>query len=98
MFVEEPFAGYEGRWISMPPRNVVPKPKQRPAPAAVGGLQPARDDPDAPRSGGSGALSFSFVEPEEAKEWVDSYYELIASDSACRPASRSTPTSPSCCR
>src|SRR5215212_8997724 len=28
MFVEEPFAGYEGRWVSMPPRNVVPKPKQ----------------------------------------------------------------------
>ena len=32
MFVEEPFAGYEGRWISMPPRNVVPKPRQRPHP------------------------------------------------------------------
>ena len=24
--------GYEGRWISMPPREVVPKPKQRPHP------------------------------------------------------------------
>ena len=32
MFVEEPFAGYEGRWLSMPPRNVVPKPKQQPHP------------------------------------------------------------------
>ena len=32
MFVEEPFAGYDGRWISMPPRNVVPKPRQRPHP------------------------------------------------------------------
>src|ERR687887_1700749 len=30
MFVEEPFAGYDGRWTSMPPRTVVPKPKQKP--------------------------------------------------------------------
>src|SRR5947209_16619269 len=32
MFVEEPFAGYEGEFFSMPPRNVVPKPKQKPHP------------------------------------------------------------------
>src|SRR3954464_3179654 len=32
MFVEEPFAGYDGRWLRMPPRNVVPKPVQRPHP------------------------------------------------------------------
>src|SRR5438309_1405221 len=30
MFVEVPFAGYDGRFISMPPRNVVPKPVQKP--------------------------------------------------------------------
>ena len=34
---------------------------------------------------GIGALSFSFVEPEEAKEWVDEYYEIIASE-RCVPA------------
>src|SRR5919112_5731770 len=32
MFVEEPFAGYDGRWLSMPPRNVVPKTRQKPHP------------------------------------------------------------------
>src|SRR5204862_8200709 len=32
MFVEEPFAGYEGDFFSMPPRNVIPKPKQKPHP------------------------------------------------------------------
>ena len=34
---------------------------------------------------GLGALSFSFVEPEEAKEWVDEYYALIESEE-CVPA------------
>src|SRR6266581_6219372 len=28
MFVEEPFAGYDGRFVKMPQRNVVPKPVQ----------------------------------------------------------------------
>src|SRR3954447_16222028 len=32
MLVEEPFAGYEGEYFSMPPRNVIPKPKQKPPP------------------------------------------------------------------
>src|SRR3989442_2914696 len=32
MFVETPFAGYDGRFVKMPPRNVVPKPLQRPHP------------------------------------------------------------------
>src|SRR5512142_2864559 len=32
MLVEEPFAGYAGRFVSMPRRNVVPKPKQKPHP------------------------------------------------------------------
>src|SRR2546427_12908011 len=29
MFVEEPFAGYDGTYVKMPARNVVPKPLQR---------------------------------------------------------------------
>ena len=32
MMVEEPFAGYDGRCVKMPIRNVVPKPKQKPHP------------------------------------------------------------------
>src|SRR5947208_6006252 len=30
MFVETPFAGLDGDWVQMPPRNVVPKPVQKP--------------------------------------------------------------------
>jgi alkanesulfonate monooxygenase SsuD/methylene tetrahydromethanopterin reductase-like flavin-dependent oxidoreductase (luciferase family) len=84
MFVEEPFAGYEGRWISMPPRNVVPKPKQRPHPPLWVACS-RRETILTAAQRGLGALSFAFVEPEEAKEWVDSYYELITSD-RCLPA------------
>ncbi len=84
MFVEEPFAGYEGRWTSMPPRNVVPKPKQRPHPPLWVACS-RRDTILTAAQRGLGALSFAFVEPEAAKEWVDSYYELIASE-RCVPA------------
>jgi alkanesulfonate monooxygenase SsuD/methylene tetrahydromethanopterin reductase-like flavin-dependent oxidoreductase (luciferase family) len=84
MFVEEPFAGYEGRWISMPPRNVVPKPRQRPHPPLWVACS-RRETILTAAQRGLGALSFAFVEPEAAKEWVDSYYELIASD-RCVPA------------
>jgi alkanesulfonate monooxygenase SsuD/methylene tetrahydromethanopterin reductase-like flavin-dependent oxidoreductase (luciferase family) len=84
MFVEEPFAGYEGRWISMPPRNVIPKPKQRPHPPLWVACS-RRETILTAAQRGLGALSFAFVEPEAAKEWVDSYYELIASD-GCVPA------------
>ena len=29
MMVETPFAGWDGKWLQMPPRNVVPKPLQQ---------------------------------------------------------------------
>src|SRR5436305_6642558 len=32
MFVEEPFAGYKGKWLEMPVRNVMPKRLQKPHP------------------------------------------------------------------
>ncbi len=84
MFVEEPFAGYEGRWISMPTRNVVPKPMQRPHPPLWMACS-RRESILTAAENGIGALSFSFVEPEDAKEWVDSYYETITSEK-CTPA------------
>jgi len=84
MLVEEPFAGYDGRWISMPPRNVVPKPKQRPHPPLWVACS-RRETILLASQRGLGALSFAFVEPEGAKEWVDSYYETLASKQ-CVPA------------
>jgi alkanesulfonate monooxygenase SsuD/methylene tetrahydromethanopterin reductase-like flavin-dependent oxidoreductase (luciferase family)/putative sterol carrier protein len=79
MMVEEPFAGADGEYVHMPPRNVVPKPKQKPHPPLWVACSRRETILLAARKG-LGALSFSFVEPEQAKEWVDEYYALIQSD------------------
>src|SRR3954447_20658647 len=84
MMVEEPFAGVDGTSISMPPRNVVPKPLQKPHPPLWVACS-RRETIRLAGEKGLGALSFSFVEPEEAKTWVDEYYTIIASD-RCVPA------------
>jgi alkanesulfonate monooxygenase SsuD/methylene tetrahydromethanopterin reductase-like flavin-dependent oxidoreductase (luciferase family)/putative sterol carrier protein len=78
MMVEEPFAGYDGTWLKMPVRNVVPKPKQKPHPPLWAACS-RRDTILAAAKKGIGALSFSFVEPEEAAPWVDDYYSIIES-------------------
>ncbi|MGH9205212.1 MAG: LLM class flavin-dependent oxidoreductase, partial [Acidimicrobiales bacterium] len=83
MFVEEPFAGYEGKYLQMPPRNVVPKPLQKPHPPLWVACS-RRETIHLAATKGVGALSFSFVEPEDAKTWVDDYYATIAS-SECVP-------------
>jgi alkanesulfonate monooxygenase SsuD/methylene tetrahydromethanopterin reductase-like flavin-dependent oxidoreductase (luciferase family)/putative sterol carrier protein len=79
MMVEEPFAGIDGRHVAMPPRNVMPKPKQKPHPPLWVACS-RRDTILLAARKGLGALSFSFIEPEAAKEWVDEYYALIASE------------------
>ncbi len=84
MMSEEPFAGYQGRYLSMPPRNVVPKPKQKPHPPLWVACSRRETILLAARKG-IGALSFSFIEPEEARGWVDDYYRLLASEE-CTPA------------
>ena len=84
MFVEQPFQGYDGRFISMPPRSVVPKPKQKPHPPLWVACSRRETILLAARRG-IGALTFAFIDPEEAKEWVDEYYGIIESDE-CVPA------------
>jgi alkanesulfonate monooxygenase SsuD/methylene tetrahydromethanopterin reductase-like flavin-dependent oxidoreductase (luciferase family)/putative sterol carrier protein len=84
MMTEEPFAGHEGRFLSMPPRNVVPKPKQKPHPPLWLACSRRETILHAAKKG-MGALTFSFLEPEQAKSWVDEYYALIESDQ-CVPA------------
>jgi alkanesulfonate monooxygenase SsuD/methylene tetrahydromethanopterin reductase-like flavin-dependent oxidoreductase (luciferase family)/putative sterol carrier protein len=79
MFVEEPYAGADGEFVQMPPRNVMPKPKQRPHPPLWVACS-RRDTILLAARKGLGALSFSFVEPEQAKEWVDEYHALIESE------------------
>jgi alkanesulfonate monooxygenase SsuD/methylene tetrahydromethanopterin reductase-like flavin-dependent oxidoreductase (luciferase family)/putative sterol carrier protein len=84
MLVEEPFAGIDGRFLSMPPRNVVPKPRQKPHPPLWVACS-RRETIRLAAEKGIGALSFAFVEPEEAAEWVAEYRAIIASEQ-CVPA------------
>ena len=84
MMVEQPFAGVEGRFVTMPPRNVVPKPVQKPHPPLWVACS-RRETIRLAAQKGIGALSFSFVEPEEAAEWVAEYEAIIASQD-CVPA------------
>ncbi|MFD3748542.1 LLM class flavin-dependent oxidoreductase [Nocardia sp. NPDC058633] len=76
---ETPFTGHEGRFVSVPPRNLLPKPKQKAHPPLWMACS-ARTTIETAARHGIGALSFSFVSPEEAKERVDAYYKIIESD------------------
>ncbi len=84
MFVEEPFAGADGQFVRMPPRNVIPKPAQRPHPPLWVACS-RRETIHLAARNGMGALSFSFVEPDDAAKWVREYYDLLASEE-CVPA------------
>ncbi len=84
MLVEEPFGGMDSEFVQMPPRNVVPKPAQKPHPPVWVACSQRETIHLAARTG-IGALSFSFVEPEDAAKWTREYYELIRSPE-CVPA------------
>jgi alkanesulfonate monooxygenase SsuD/methylene tetrahydromethanopterin reductase-like flavin-dependent oxidoreductase (luciferase family)/putative sterol carrier protein len=84
MMVEEPFAGVDGRYVTMPPRNVVPKPLQKPHPPLWVDCS-RRETVRLAAEKGLGALGLAFVEPEEAKVWVDEYYDILISE-RCVPA------------
>lgn len=79
MMVMEPYPGYEGRSFSMPCRNVLPKPKQKPHPPMWMACT-NRDTIKVAAMNGLGALAFSFLDPEEAKKWAEIYYGIIKSD------------------
>ncbi|MGH2725145.1 MAG: LLM class flavin-dependent oxidoreductase [Actinomycetota bacterium] len=84
MFVEEPFAGYDGAFVHVPRRNVIPKSRQRPHPPLWMACSRRETIVQAARKG-LGALSFAFVEPEDARAWADAYWDTITSD-RCVPA------------
>jgi alkanesulfonate monooxygenase SsuD/methylene tetrahydromethanopterin reductase-like flavin-dependent oxidoreductase (luciferase family) len=84
LMVEVPFAGYDGDFVHMPPRNLVPKPLQRPHPPLWVACS-RRESILMAAEKGIGALTFSFIEAAEAKKWVDDYYGIIQS-SDCVPA------------
>jgi alkanesulfonate monooxygenase SsuD/methylene tetrahydromethanopterin reductase-like flavin-dependent oxidoreductase (luciferase family) len=73
---EEPFTGHAGEFVTMPPRNVVPKPRQKPHPPVWVACS-RRDTIHLAAQKAIGALAFAFVDPEEAKYWVDDYYNTL---------------------
>ena len=76
MMTMEPYPGYEGKYFSMPCRNVLPKPVQKPHPPLWVACSNRETIKLAARLG-IGALTFAFVDPEEAKHWVDDYYRIL---------------------
>ena len=79
---ETPFGGVDGEFVTVPPRNVVPKPAQKPHPPLW--VACSRYDTIAlAAEKGMGALSFAFIDPEEAQGWVEGYEEILRS--SCVP-------------
>ena len=76
MMAMDPYPGFDGKYFSMPCRNVVPKPVQRPHPPIWVACSNRETIKLAARLG-IGALTFAFVDPAEAKQWVDDYYCIL---------------------
>ena len=76
MMCMEPYPGFDGKYFSMPTRNIVPKPLQKPHPPLWSACS-NRDSLQLAARLGMGALTFAFVNAEEAKFWVDEYYETF---------------------
>jgi alkanesulfonate monooxygenase SsuD/methylene tetrahydromethanopterin reductase-like flavin-dependent oxidoreductase (luciferase family) len=74
--VMEPYPGFKGQYFSMPARNVVPKPVQKPHPPIWVACS-NRETIHLAAQLGIGALTFAFIDPAEAKQWVDDYYETF---------------------
>ncbi len=79
MMAMDPYPGYEGEYFSMPCRNVVPKPVQKPHPPLWVACS-NRDTIHLAARLGIGALTFAFVDPSEAKHWVDDYYTTLKNE------------------
>jgi alkanesulfonate monooxygenase SsuD/methylene tetrahydromethanopterin reductase-like flavin-dependent oxidoreductase (luciferase family) len=73
---EAPFTGHSGNYVTMPPRNVVPKPMQKPHPPVWVACS-RRETIHLAAQKGIGALTFAFINPEEATHWVGDYYKTL---------------------
>jgi alkanesulfonate monooxygenase SsuD/methylene tetrahydromethanopterin reductase-like flavin-dependent oxidoreductase (luciferase family) len=76
MLAMDPYPGFKGEFFSMPTRNVVPKPVQKPHPPMWVACS-NRDTIHLAAQLGLGALTFAFVDPAEAQHWVTDYYETF---------------------
>jgi len=77
MMAMEPYPGFTGRFMSMPARNVVPKPVQKPHPPL---WIACSDDAtiDVAAQLGLGVLAHTFFDAEEARRVVTRYYDALA--------------------
>jgi len=82
MLAMDPYPGFQGKHFSMPCRNVLPKPVQRPHPPLWVACS-NRETIHLAAKLGMGALTFAFVDPKEAKHWVDDYYATLRNE--CTP-------------
>ncbi len=76
MMTMTPYPGFQGKYFSMPCRNIVPKPVQKPHPPLWVACSSRETIRLAARLG-IGALTFAFVDPAEARLWVDEYYRAL---------------------
>jgi alkanesulfonate monooxygenase SsuD/methylene tetrahydromethanopterin reductase-like flavin-dependent oxidoreductase (luciferase family) len=82
MMTQEPYEGYEGEFFSMPSRNVLPKPRQKPHPPLWVAASRRETTMVAARLG-MGSLGFGFETPEELGDRAQEYYRLVREE--CMP-------------
>ncbi|MEM7126715.1 MAG: LLM class flavin-dependent oxidoreductase [Chloroflexota bacterium] len=82
MMCSSPYPGYEGEFFSMPMRNVVPKPMQKPHPPLWVACSNRETIKESARLG-MGALCFAFLDGDEARQWVNEYYTTFKNE--CQP-------------
>src|SRR6476660_2904317 len=90
---ETPFTGVDGQFVQMPPRNVVPKPVQKPHPPLWVACS-RRDTILLAAEKGLGSLTFAFIDPEEAVHWVSDYEATLAEK--CVPVGKAVNTNIAC--
>ncbi|HXQ45951.1 MAG TPA: LLM class flavin-dependent oxidoreductase [Caulobacteraceae bacterium] len=76
MMVQTPYEGFEGQYFTMPARNVVPKPVQKPHPPLWVAASRRETTMVAARLG-MGSLGFGFETPDELGERALEYYRLV---------------------
>jgi len=79
MLAMDPYPGYKSEFFEMPCRNIVPKSVQKPHPPLWVACSQRETIKMAARLG-MGALTFAFVDPLEARSWVEDYYAIIKSE------------------
>jgi alkanesulfonate monooxygenase SsuD/methylene tetrahydromethanopterin reductase-like flavin-dependent oxidoreductase (luciferase family) len=79
MLAMDPYPGFDGKHFSMPCRNLVPKPVQKPHPPMWVACS-SRETIHMAAKLGLGALTFAFIDPDEARHWVEDYYNTIETE------------------